>query len=163
MVKNKMTWTLNAVLVAMTATVVLLPSPAEIRKALEYGQQQRQIIVDPQTEAVQIEVKAEAELAARSVAVSDPDAMRCLIDTTQTHGPEAVYRCLPSLVEDVSRYDAFARRSVVAGHDVHPHPRIEEKRMAVIQLCRAKWTGESIDDTGPDADQCAAIMQGVAY
>lgn len=162
MVKNKMSWTLNALLVGVAAMVVVLPSPSEIRKALEYGQAQRQIVIEAAPRQVVVEVQPQLTAATRQVVIREPEAVNCL-EATRGGSIMAIQACIPRLVDDVIQFDRRAEASNMAGNPIYPSPEIEQKRLAVIQLCRAKWSGQADLGATPAAEECASVMQGVAY
>lgn len=162
MVKNKMTWTLNALLIGVAATMVLLPSPSEIRKALEYGQAQRQIVIETEPDKAIIETRPQLAVPTSQVVIREPEAVDCL-ETFRGSDYQSIQSCIPKLVEEVASFDRIAEVSRMSGNPIYPDPEIEDKRMAVIQLCRAKWSGQSDINGTPAADECASVMQGVAY
>lgn len=163
MVKRMTSWTLNLVLAAMAAGAVLLPSPDEIRKALEYGQAKQVVAVsapEPATRSIEVRPAAHVETAAYEIEV--PVAGSCLRDLGERE-PAALSRCIPSVVRQIERFDDQAAAMKLRGFPVYPDPEIEEKRLALVNLCRAAWSAGSPVPGAPTQQQCQAVTVGVAY
>ena len=162
MVRNRMTWTLNTLAFGVVALLVVLPDPDELRSAFEYGQEQRQVQIIDTPETAIVQVEAVASFAARQVEVSNDSIEQC-IEASDLPAYSAIQRCIPPAINSIRSFDLNAQRRVEAGLEVHPDPRIEQKRAEISKLCRVRWSGQQMSDTTPDMEVCAEIIQPVAY
>lgn len=165
--ERKMTsWTLNAVLASMAAAAVLLPSPDEIRKAIQYNQ-------NGETELVEAAYSPEGsvEFGSRSPAsdtiepnieIEYEPAIACL-QANGSISTEDIAVCIPKLVDQIKHHDRVALTQKSMGRPVMPDVEIETARLAVINLCRANWVAQAAAGTPPDSADCQDVTVGVAY
>jgi hypothetical protein len=164
MVHRMTTWTLNAVLASMAAAAVLLPSPDEIRKAIEYSQQSSDTLRVAYSPKGSVEIGANNPIpkAANNIEVDYPPAVDCL-QADGVISSTDIQTCIPKLVDQIKQYDRTATDSIKRGREVYADPQIENARLAVISLCRANWVAQAAAGTPPDGTDCKDVTVGVAY
>lgn len=162
---NKMTtWTLNAVLGTMVASVLLLPSPSEIKKAIEFNHSPPGMVLvsDDGEEGVEVEVNSRIDAQPVSIEIGYDPAADCL-ERYSSSNTIKIAPCLPALVETITTFDKQAKDRKAQGRIVYPSPRIEEMRLAVINLCRVQWVSQNTHGQLLDNSDCREVTQGVAY
>jgi len=162
---SKMTsWTLNAMLGAMVASVLLLPSPAEIKKAIEFNHSDPAIslIERPDEPGALITISDEEFINPASIELSYDPIVDCLGENL-TGSTISLRKCIPALVEAVVEHDNQAEQERMLGRTVRPEPKIEQMRLAVINVCRAQWAVKAGTENSLKNQDCLAVSQGVAY
>ena len=163
MVHRMTTWTLNAVLATMAATAVFLPAPDEIRKAIEYKQSPGKVQIGNRVEGVgTIEISGTGKLHTASVEIEHPVALDCLRDR-EVRFPSDITSCVPQIIEEVSKFDRAAIDLKAQGRRIYPDPRIEAKRLAVINMCRAKWATQGSSTPTLSMSDCSRVSVGIDY
>lgn len=164
MVGRMTSWTLNVALAAMAASAVFLPPPAEIKRAIEFGNSvpEVSIVLRTDVEASRAKVIAKDRAAATAFEITNPQSISCLTQF-QDEPRIGIDRCSEQLAQIVLSYDSMAKRRVNQGSLTYADPRIEEIRMALTNLCRAKWSEARGVNLDQDWSNCHAISVGVAY
>lgn len=157
-------WTLNAAVVTIGAAVVLLPDPAEIRSAFEYNRNHDIIIkvAEVPEEPGEIEVELTNAVSTSAFLVESEPLADC-ISRKDLETMANLIRCVPQLMNKIKAHDEAARYQLGIGMEVSPDPKIENMRLAVTQLCRAKWAATGGDTNTGQLPECNTVLSAVAY
>lgn len=163
MVGKMTSFTLNVLVAGATAAVLVLPSPSEIRKAIEYSGGDFMVqIVEQQPLDTTVKILSGDRVSRIAVPVEDPDAAKCLMTGTQMP-LENIQRCLASLVDQVEEFDDFAMTMAAQGRPVEPIHIVEKTRLSLINLCRASWASQFNFTESLNPSECNRITVGIDY
>jgi len=164
MVRNMTVWIVNLSLVAMTIVMFSFPSPKEFTEAFSGPEQAPRIDIRPVADEAVVELASTRSTAAEPVVVVvEYDEATACLNTYRVEGIRGVEGCMNTLSEKIIAYDQRMNPIARSGQLVIPNPEIEQMRLAVTRLCRAKWSATGNHRDGPELQTCNAVMQGVAY
>lgn len=164
MVKSMTVWIVNLSLVAMTVVMFAFPSPKEFTEAFSGPPQSPQIEITPVADEAVVELASTRSVAAEPVVVVvEYDRATACLNDYRVSGLRGVEDCMDDLAQHIIAYDQRMNPIAEAGQIVIPDPEIEQMRLAVTRLCRAKWSATGNHRDGPELETCNAVMQGVAY
>lgn len=164
MVRNMTVWIVNLSLIAMTVVMFSFPSPKEFTEAFSGPAQAPKIDITPVADDAVVELASTRSVVAEPVVVVvEYDRATACLNTYRNEGLRGVEGCMNDLADRIVAHDRKMNPLAEAGATVIPDPDIEQMRLAVTRLCRAKWSATGNHRDGPELQTCNAVMQGVAY